>query len=164
MHPIRLVALSLLAALLSAASAESKPAAVAAGPLTIANAWSRETAAGQSAGGGFVTITNRGAAADRLLAASSPAAAEVQIHRMSMEGGVMRMRQMTDGLAIPAAATVTLRPGSYHLMLVGLTAPLTRGASVPVELRFERAGRVRVPFRVEAVTATGATGGVHAGH
>jgi len=132
------------------------------GDLSIAHPWTRQTAAGQSVGGGFTTITNGGKANDRLLDASSPAAARVELHDMTMDGGVMRMRPVVGGLAVPAGGALALQPGGQHLMLMGLKAPLELGALVPVTLRFERAGTVTVQLKVEAVTY--GAGGDHAGH
>lgn len=126
----------------------------AAGPIGIENAWTRATAAAQTVGGGFMTIVNTGKADDRLVSASSPVAAEVQIHDMKMEEGVMRMRQLAGGLAVPAGARVELKPRSLHLMFMQLKAPLVSGQSVPVTLQFEKAGSVAVQFRVEAMGAS----------
>ena len=126
----------------------------AAGPIGIENAWTRATAAAQSVGGGFMTIVNAGKADDRLVSASSPVAAEVQIHDMKMEEGVMRMRQLTGGLGVPAGARVELKPRSLHLMFMQLKAPLVAGQTVPVTLQFEKAGSVAVQFRVEAMGAS----------
>jgi copper(I)-binding protein len=126
----------------------------AAGPIGIENAWTRATAAGQTVGGGFMTIANAGKTDDRLVSATSPVAAEVQIHDMSMEGGVMRMRQLTGGLAVPAGARVELKPRSLHLMFMQLKAPLVAGQTVPVTLQFEKAGSVAVQFRIEAMGAS----------
>lgn len=137
---------------------------VAAGDLKIGHPWSRETAPGQSAGGGFLTITNTGKQTDRLVSATSPAAAQVQIHTVSMTDGIMRMRELPGGLEIPAGATVTLKPGGFHIMLVGLKAPLKQGTMVPAELRFQRAGKVKINFKVEAIGYGGPEGGDHVGH
>ena len=126
----------------------------AAGPISIENPWTRATAAAQTVGGGFMTIVNTGKADDRLVSASSPAAAEVQIHDMKMDEGVMRMRQLADGLAVPAGARVELKPRSLHLMFMQLKAPLVAGQTVPVTLQFEKAGSVAVKFRVEAMGAS----------
>lgn len=134
------------------------------GDLKIGHPWSRETAPGQSAGGGFLTITNNGKLADRLTSATSPAAAQVQIHSMSMTGGVMRMRELPDGLDIPAGMTVALKPGGYHIMLIGLKAPLKQGTMVPAELNFQRAGKVKIRFKVESISYGAGDGGDHAGH
>ena len=123
--------------------------------LAVGHSWTRETAPGQSVGGGFMTITNKGGQDDRLLSASSPAARDVQIHTVNMDGGVMRMRPLAAGLAIPAGKAVMLKPGGYHLMLMGLRQPLKRGGSVPVTLRFQRAGEVRVQLQVQPIGASG---------
>ncbi len=125
----------------------------AAGPISIENGWSRATAAAQTVGGGFMTIVNAGKNDDRLVSATSPVAAEVQIHDMKMEDGVMRMRQLADGLAVPAGARVELKPRSLHLMFMQLKAPLAAGQSFPVTLKFEKAGAVTTQFRVEAMGA-----------
>jgi copper(I)-binding protein len=125
----------------------------AAGPISIENGWSRATAAAQTVGGGFMTIVNAGKTDDRLVSATSPVAAEVQIHDMKMEDGVMRMRQLADGLAVPAGARVELKPRSLHLMFMQLKAPLAAGQSFPVTLKFEKAGAVTTQVRVEAMGA-----------
>lgn len=132
------LAISLLASIASAAA-----------PIRIDNPWSRATAPGQVVGGGFMTIVNTASTTDRLISAASPVAAEVQIHNTSMDGGVMRMRQLTDGLEIPANGTVELKPRSLHLMFMQLKSPLEAGASFPVQLQFEKAGAVTVQFKVE---------------
>ena len=123
--------------------------AAAASPIRIENPWSRATAPGQVVGGGFMTIVNTGNTADRLVSVTSAAAAEVQIHHTSIDGGVMRMRQLTDGLEIPAAGRVELKPRGLHLMLMQLKAPLEAGSSFPVQLQFEKAGTLTAQFKVE---------------
>jgi len=100
-------------------------------------------------GGGFATIVNTGNTSDRLVSAASPVAAEVQIHHTSLDGGVMRMRQVTEGLEIPANGNVELKPRGLHLMFMQLKSPLEAGASFPVQLQFEKAGSVTVQFKVE---------------
>lgn len=97
--------------------------------------------------GGFLTIVNPGAA-DRLLAVESPWAERVEIHEMSMDGGVMRMRALPDGLVVPAGATLSLAPGGYHLMLIAPRQALAVDQRVPLSLVFERAGRIEAELRV----------------
>ena len=80
-------------------------------------------------------------------------AKEVQIHNTTMDEGVMRMRPMADGVAIPAGGRVEFKPRALHLMFMGLQAPIAAGTTVPVTLEFERAGKVGATFRVEAVAA-----------
>jgi copper(I)-binding protein len=119
----------------------SGPAGAASGGhLTIRGAWTRPAAAGVN-GAGYLTIVNSGPTADRLISASSAAAARVSIHESRMVGAVMTMRTL-DGVAVPAAASVTFKPGGLHLMLEGLKAPLKEGDRVAVTLVFARAGRM----------------------
>jgi copper(I)-binding protein len=121
--------------------------------VTIENPWTRATAPGQAVAGGFMTVINTTSTEDRLLRASSPVAKEVQIHNTTMDEGVMRMRPMADGVAIPAGGRVEFKPRALHLMFMGLQAPIAAGTTVPVTLEFERAGKVGATFRVEAVAA-----------
>ena len=86
---------------------------------------------------------------DKLLSASAEVAASVELHTMSMEGDVMRMRQV-DGIALPKGKTVDLKPGALHMMLVGLKAPLKDGDQFQLKLKFENAGEVTVTVNVEA--------------
>ncbi|MCB5426444.1 copper chaperone PCu(A)C [Altererythrobacter sp. CC-YST694] len=135
-----------------------------AGDLSIQHPWSRQTAPGQTSGGGFMTVLNNSPQPDRLLSATSPAAAEVQLHSSSVEGGVMRMRRMEGGIAIPAKGRLELKPGSYHIMFIGLKQPLRKGERVPVTLKFQRAGKIDVQFAVQPIGSTGPMEGEHAGH
>lgn len=112
--------------------------------VSVAEVWSRATIPGQEAGAIFARITG-GDADDRLLGAASEAAATVELHEHAMgQDGVGQMREIAGGLAIPAGSRVELKPRSYHIMLIGLRAPLAKGATVPVTLRFEHAGALRI--------------------
>jgi copper(I)-binding protein len=133
------------------------------GALVIDHPWTRQTAVGQSVGGGYMTIENKGRLPEQLLSGSTPVAARVEIHMISIEGGVMRMRELKDGLAIPAQGSIALKPGSYHIMLLGLKQQLLPGARIPLTLRFRRAGSVDVSLAVEAVSYRGPEAR-HAGH
>ncbi|QWD83986.1 copper chaperone PCu(A)C [Polynucleobacter sp. MWH-P3-07-1] len=119
------------------------------GSIKIENAYVRATAPGQPAAGAFMKIENSGTA-DQLVSASSPAAGEVQLHQMSMEGNVMKMGQVKD-IAVPANGSVDLKPGGYHIMLMNIKAPLKAGETVPVKLKFAKAGEVEVKLPVNAV-------------
>lgn len=121
------------------------------GDLSITDAWSRQTASGQANGGGFMTIGNRAKRPDRLIGGSSPVAEKVEIHTMSMDGGIMRMRPLPNGLAVPAGGKLELKPGGYHIMLIGLKAPLRLGTRVPLTLRFQHGGSVTVQLKVEQI-------------
>ncbi len=124
-----------------------------AGALTLKHPWTRATAKGAEMGGGFVTVVNAGNEADRLVGGSFALAQRAEVHEMTMEGDVMKMRHLEAGLDIPAGATVELKPGSYHLMFMKLTAPLEAGTKVKGSLIFEKAGEVPVEFAVEAIDA-----------
>jgi copper(I)-binding protein len=121
------------------------------GGLQIDNAYTRATAPGQQVAGGFMKIENKGAA-DQLISASSPAAGEVQLHEMTMEGNIMKMRQLKD-IPVPASSAVELKPGGLHLMFMNIKAPLNAGETVPVKLKFAKAGEVEVKFPVNAMGA-----------
>lgn len=135
-----------------------------AGPIRIGQPWARETSPAQTVGGGYLSLTNKGRQPDRLVSATSPAARDVQFYIMSMDRGVMRMRRLSNGIAIPAGATVALAPSGMHIMFVGLKAPLKRGATIPAELRFERAGTIRISFTVEPISAQGPGSDQHGRH
>jgi copper(I)-binding protein len=126
----------------------------AAGAIKIESAYTRATVPGQQVAGGFMKIENKGAA-DQLVSASSPAAGEVQLHEMAMEGNVMKMRQVKD-IAVPAGGAVELKPGGLHLMFMNIKAPLAAGETVPVKLKFAKAGEVEVKMPVNAMGAQGA--------
>jgi len=123
------------------------------GDLTITGAFTRATLPNAPVGGAYLTITNSGTADDRLVSASTPAAGMTQIHEMKMDGDVMKMNELPDGLVIPAGQSVALEPGGYHLMLMQLTGPLVEGTKVPVTLTFEKAGTVEVEVDVGGIAA-----------
>lgn len=123
--------------------------------VSVGRAWSRATPKGANVAGGYITIENNGVVADRLLSASSAAASNVEIHQMSMQDGIMTMRPLEEGLAIPPDATVTLGPGGNHIMFIGLAAPFEEGQRIPVTLNFQRSGKIETTFEVGPVGAKG---------
>lgn len=123
--------------------------------VVVNQAWSRATPKGAKVAGGYITIENHGIAADRLLSASSPAAAKVEIHQMAVQDGIMTMRLLEEGLVIPPGATVTLAPGGDHIMFVGLNAEFEEGQRIPVSLNFQRSGKLDTTFDVGNVGAKG---------
>lgn len=133
-----------------------------AGTLQIDHPWSRATPGGATVAGGYLVVKNTGTAPDRLVAATAPFAGRVEIHEMSMKDGVMVMRPLPDGLAIPAGGSLELKPGGYHIMFLDLKAPLKEGTLVDGTLTFEKAGTVPVQFKVEGMGAQG--GGAHSSH
>ncbi|MEC7761703.1 MAG: copper chaperone PCu(A)C [Pseudomonadota bacterium] len=135
--------------------------AVTFGDLTLEGAFSRATLPIAPVAGGFMTITNTGDTDDRLIGAASEVADRMEIHEMAMDGDVMRMRELADGLAIPAGETVELKPGGYHLMFMDLSEPLVEGETVEVTLTFENAGEVVFPLSIGAPDADGRGHGHH---
>ncbi|WP_291571214.1 copper chaperone PCu(A)C [Bradyrhizobium sp.] len=128
---------------------------VKAGDLVITQAWSRATPGGAKIAGGYLTIENKGATADRLLGGSGEVAGKIEVHEMAMNNGVMTMRPLDGGLTIDPGKTVKLAPGGYHLMFSDLKKPLRQGDKVPVTLEFEKAGKVSLSFDVQGVGAQG---------
>ena len=121
------------------------------GQLEIDHPWTRATAPTAPTGGGFLTITNTGTTADRLIAVKSPAADKVEVHEVKMYGNVMRMRALENGLEIPPGTTVELKPGGFHIMFMALKAPFAKDTRVPVTLVFEKAGSIDVDLAVAAM-------------
>jgi copper(I)-binding protein len=163
LHRSFAAALLVVAAL---AGCSSPGATGGAGGITVTDAWARPSSMTASAGGAYMVIANTGAAADALVGATSPAAATVEVHETFMmpapsasggmgmgspaaSGGMMGMRPIPR-LEIPAGGTVELKPGSYHVMLIGLVADLEPGATIEITLRFEKAGEVKVSAEVRA--------------
>jgi copper(I)-binding protein len=124
------------------------------GPLHIGHPWSRATPKGAQVGGGYLTITNNGSTPDRLVGGSTSVAKEFELHSMTNENGVMKMRPVEGGLEIKPGQTVTLKPSGYHIMFVGLQKPLTEGERLAATLEFAKAGKVEVVFNVEGMGAT----------
>jgi len=143
--------------------AMAAPAETSIGDLTISGAFTRATLPNAPVAGGFLTLTNNGTAEDRLVAVQSPIAKEGQIHEMTMEGDVMKMRRLSEGLVIPAGETVVLEPGGYHMMFMGLTGPIAEGDAVPVTLTFEKAGAITLDL-IAAGSAADAPAADHSSH
>ncbi|MGZ8260278.1 MAG: copper chaperone PCu(A)C [Caldimonas sp.] len=122
-----------------------------AGDIAIGHPWAAPSLAGTTNGVAYLAdVANTGAVSDRLLGASTRAAARVELHTMALDTqGVMRMREI-DALDLAPKAKLRMRPGAGpHLMLMGLKAPLKEGDSFPMTLRFERGGTVEVQVVVE---------------
>jgi copper(I)-binding protein len=120
--------------------------------LDVSNAWARATPGRAENGAAYVTIQSP--TADRLLSVSSPVAKKAELHTMSMEGMVMKMRPLA-GVDIPAGQPITLKPGGRHVMLLGLDEPLREGQSFPLTLTFEKAGTRTVTVAIEKPGAAG---------
>ena len=154
-----------MAALLAGAAALSatlcgdlvSPAAAAGdfdvGSIHISQPWSRATPKGAPSGAGYMTLTNKGAAPDRVSCVCDDASAQCQIHTMTMENGVMKMRPVEGGLEIKPGESVTLKPGGNHMMFLSLKHPLEQGGMVKATLKFDHAGTIDVEYPVLAIGA-----------
>lgn len=131
------------------------------GDLTIEQPWTRATLPGAKVAGGYMRITNTGKTADRLIGGSFDLSGILEVHEMSMDNGVMRMRALEKGLEIPPGGTVDLKPGGYHLMFIDLKGRVPEGQKVAGRLKFEKAGEVAVEYHVTAPGARSAGAGEH---
>jgi copper(I)-binding protein len=155
---VRLVAFAFAAVFAMTATALSHE--YVSGQIKVVHPWARATAPGATTGVGYMKIINQGATPIRLLGGSTPAATAVEIHAMSMDGGVMRMRPVGEGLVVPARGQIELKPGSIHLMLIGLKHPLVEEDLEPLTLNFDGGVRVNIELYIESM---GAASGGH-GH
>lgn len=140
--------LFIIAALLSSAFAHAH--SYQAGEVQIGHPWARATPGMSQNGAAYLTLENKGKAADRLMSASSPAADKVELHTHLNENGVMKMRQV-ESVTVEAGSSVAFKPGSYHIMLIGLHSPLKAGQRIPLTLVFEKSGQATVEVQVDVV-------------
>jgi copper(I)-binding protein len=146
--------------LLTASTAALALTAAAPAPKVVAaDAWCRPAPPAALAGGCYVTLTAGGD--DRLVAVETSAADRGEIHTMSMDGGIMRMRKLTDGLALPAGKTVGLKPGADHIMIIGPKVSLQEGTKIPLTLKFLKAPAIKVEAVVRAPKASTMPGMAH---
>lgn len=128
-------------------SAPARP--IAAPSIALVAPWTRATSAHAPVGVGYLVIRNTGATPDRLLSIATPAADSAQLHSMDFADGIMRMRPIAGGVAVPAHGEARFAPGGNHIMFVGLKRPFVAGTAVPATLHFARAGALAVRFKVE---------------
>jgi periplasmic copper chaperone A len=151
----------LLAAAISGLACSAQAADYRAGPIEIKNPWTRATPQGAGIAAGYVVLVNRGPGSDRLVGGSFTGASSIELHSMSMEDGVMRMRAVPGGLEIKPGETVELKPNGVHMMFVGLKQQLQKGQTVKATLIFQNAGTAEVEFAVEGL---GGPPAQHGGH
>jgi uncharacterized protein YcnI len=125
------------------------------GNLAIETPWARATPAGAKVGAGYLTIRNTGTEADALVAVEADFAGRSEVHDMTMTEGVMRMREVTDGLPIPAGGSVELKPGGLHVMFLDLKSGLKTGETVKVKLKFKSGAEGEADFLVAPIGAAG---------
>lgn len=128
------------------------------GDIRIEHPWSRALPEVAPNGAAYMTLSNRGAVADRLMSGSSPIAKRVGLHRHTMEGGVMRMRPV-EAIEVAPGQPTLLQPGGLHIMLMGLKEPLVKGKTFPLTLKFERAGSIEVLVPVQETNPSSGDGG-----
>ena len=131
---------------------------VKAGDLVISQAWSRAAPRGSELTSSYLTIENKGTAADRLVRGSTEIAEKLEIQQTGKSGGATTVQPLEGGLAIPPGEKVVLEPGAYKLAFLKLKGPLKKGTKVPVTLEFEKAGQVTVPFEVLSAGSKGPVG------
>ena len=149
----------IIAAVLAAwAAMPAQAEDVTVGSLRISAPWARATPKGADVGGGYMKITNTGTAPDRLVGGSTDLSSRFEVHEMTMENGVMKMRPVAGGIEIKPGQTVELNPGGYHVMFVGLKQQLKQGEHFKAVLEFAKAGKVDVNFSVAGIGAQSADG------
>ena len=136
------------------AGSQVSAADVSAGSLHLSSLYTRAMIPGAEVGAGYLTITNTGDVDDRLIGANASRAKLVQIHEMKMENDVMIMRELPNGLTIPAGGSIELKPGGYHVMFLKVSDAFREGQVIKATLRFEKAGDVTVDFPVASAAAT----------
>lgn len=144
---IPLRALALCCALLVTVPPAALADTATVGRVEVVQPYARATATGQAMSSAYLGIRNGGVNGDRLVSVSTPVASAVEMHSMSMDGNVMRMRQI-DGIDLPAGQAVELKPGGLHLMLMGLKQPLAVGSRFEMTLVFEKAGPLKLQVEV----------------
>jgi copper(I)-binding protein len=149
---ILLPAVAALVLTATAAISLVRGAELVAGDLAITSAWARATPPNASTAAAYLTIENRGDAADRLVAAAAEIARNVEIHQTVIENGMAMMRPLED-TSIPADGMLMMEPGANHFMLTGLSAPLKAGEAFSLTLEFERAGPVTVEVEIAPLGA-----------
>ena len=131
--------------------------------LKLSMPWVRASVPGQVNGAGYVEISNKAAQSDKLIAASTSGVNRVELHTIITENGVAKMREVS-GIEVPASGAVKLAPGGYHIMFLGLTEPFKAGSTLPVTLKFEKAGEVKVNFEIKPATFNPGTMSGHGSH
>jgi len=132
-----------------------------AGDIEVLHPWTRATPPNAETAGGYLKLRNEGETADALIGGHSPVAERIEIHSMTTEDGVMRMRPVGgEGIAVKPGETVALAPGGVHIMFVGLKSPLKAGERVPLTLEFRNAGPVDVELVTEKLGSRGPEDGM----
>ena len=158
---MRVLSALLITSLLAIVSFDTFAASSGGKPLVdIEHPWTMATPGGATTAAAFMIVHNNQNVSDRLMGGSTPAARSVEVHEMTIVNNVMEMRELGGGLAVPPVASVALKPGSYHIMLLGLIKPLVAGTSIEMTLNFQHAGPISFVVPVQAMGSdTGNTQG-----
>ena len=137
------------------------------GAIDIGHPWSRPTPKDANIAGGYLTITNKGKTADRLIGGSSPVANQIEVHEIVDVDGMAKTRPVANGIEIKPGKTVELKPGALRIVLLGLKEPLQVGQKIKGTLVFEKAGPVEIIYNVEenaGAAVSGVSGVSHKHH
>jgi copper(I)-binding protein len=159
MNTKTLMLAAVLAASAGAAAAQEAKKEVKIGSIEVSRPWARATPKGATTAAGYLKLTNTGSAPDRLVGGSSDVCGRFEVHQMEMAGNVMQMRPVANGLEINPGQSVELKPGSFHVMCIGLKQQLQRGQKIKTTLTFEKAGSGEIEFSVEPIGSPGPASG-----
>ncbi|QPN33427.1 copper chaperone PCu(A)C [Diaphorobacter sp. JS3051] len=162
-HPFRRLSPLLTLGLVLAAATGAWAQNYQLGPIRIDKPWTRATPPAVPTGAGYLSLTNEGREADRLIEVTSPIAGRAEIHTMETADDVARMRWQKDGVALPPGQTIEFKPGSTHIMFLDLAQPIRPGTRVPLTLVLERAGKVEIELVAAPMGTTSAPDGSKAG-
>lgn len=149
----KVLAAFLAALFLSVSPSDSFAHDYTVGSITVMHPWARATPGPAKAGAGYLGLKNNGTTTDRLVKAESNLSKRTELHTHIMEGGIMKMTHVEEGIEVPAGKEVMFEPGGLHVMFMGLKAPFKEGEMLPVTLYFEKAGKVEVELTVKGVGA-----------
>lgn len=152
---MRMTTLAATAALMAGLAGTAMAADYKTGHMTVSDPWARASMGMARAGAAFMTLNNAGSADDTLVSAAADVAKKVELHTHIMANGIMKMRRVEGGIPVPAGGTTMLKPGSYHIMFMGLKAPFREGSSFPLTLNFAKAGPVTVTVEIKSGAAMG---------
>ncbi|MBF0251592.1 MAG: copper chaperone PCu(A)C [Alphaproteobacteria bacterium] len=150
--------------LVTAAAATIAFAGTALAEISVTEPWARASAGMANAGAAFMMIHNSAAEDDTLVAATADVSKKVELHTHTMDNGVMKMREVEGGIPVPAHGMQALKPGSYHVMFMGLNAPLQEGSTFPVTLTFKSGQELTVDVQVKGVAHMPAGGMMNMDH
>jgi hypothetical protein len=133
------------------------------GDLIVSDPWARASAGKARNGAAYITVTNTGGNADRLIKVATKAAAKTELHTVTMKDGIMMMHQIK-GIEIASGEPAVLKPGGMHIMMMGLKEPLKENTTFQLTLTFETAGTLDIQVSVKSAGAMGSMGSMDKNH